>query len=185
MCSGDKLFYLQADEVYHENAGKEIHRCLRSKSNSVSFKFLHFRNGFDRYIKNPTYNRAIRIINKNGVHSVQDGFNFGGDVNPIHNSDAIVYHIGWCFPKNICNKHINHAKLYPGVGSYMGAKKVCQEMLDSGNISTDVLCKKVDSRYKFNKFSFKDLPRFAKHLVNDKEYDAYHGLEILSDDLKG
>ena len=177
-CSGDRLFYVQADEVYHETSENYLSEHLVDyKHKSISVNFLHFRNSFYKIIANPTYNTAIRIFSKKGVKSIKDGYNFGGDVKPIWQSGVHLWHMGWCFPKNICNKHINHASLYPGNGTYEKAKRICKEMLESGNISTERLCNEIDRQYKFN--NRKDHPLILSHLLNQQEYNPHKSIEVL------
>jgi len=178
-----KLFYVQADEVYHENDEKELKKSINSESRSVSFKFIHFRNGFLQFIINPTYDRAIRIIPANGAQSIQDGFNFSGNINPVLSSNIRIYHVGWCFPYHICQKHINHAKLYPGCQNYENARRICQEML-AGEIKKHRLDKEIDNNYRFGTFDKNKMPKYLKHLYSMSKYDPAVGLKTLENDLK-
>jgi hypothetical protein len=178
---GCKVFYLQADEVYHEKAHDNIVDYLASNG-STSFRFMHFRNGFDRIIENPTYNRAIRIT-FSASRSIRDGFNFRCK-GVVRYSDHVVYHVGWCFPENICKKHVNHASLYPGNPGYARAKRICAEML-KGKVSRDRLCKEVDSNYRFNNFNVAGLPSVLKHLLKCDFYNPDLSLSVLNSRIKG
>lgn len=182
LCNNNKIFYQQADEVYHENSLPHLYKFINLKTaKSVSFKFLHFRNGFNKIISNPTYNEALRIVSKE-AHSIQDGFNFSGKIMPILKSDVHIWHVGWCFPWNICQKHVSHAALYPGVGGYENAKRICEDMLRSGNIDVNRLIHEIDRNYKLihNKHG---LPRYLKHLINDKQYNPEKSIEVLHKDI--
>lgn len=178
-----KLLYMQADEVFHEKDLSNIGNMFPNKFKSSSFKFLHFRNGFDKIIANPTYNRAIRLISP-GAKSIQDGFNFGGDVTPIGHSQVNVFHVGWCFPVHICHKHISHSALYPGAGEYNRAKRVCEDMLRTRKFSKERLCKEVDGQYRFQSFNGNNLPQCIRHLVKESSYDPQRSLGILSETIK-
>lgn len=180
-----KAIYLQADEIYHETSMPYLLDYMGSQNfKSTSFKFLHFRNSLLHYISNPTYDKAIRIITPQNTFSLQDGFNFGGNVDPVYQTGVHIFHMGWCFPYNICQKHINHAKLYPGNGRYEGAKRICEEMVNSGNLSRERLMKEVDGYYKVTAFHKEGMPRYVSHLFNQEKYDPNIGLARLESDLK-
>ena len=80
-CSGDWAFYIQADEVIHENDYEKIQRAMHNnfgKRNilGLMFDFYHF---WGDYITlNPwTYRKEIRIIKNNGeVKSCGDACGF-------------------------------------------------------------------------------------------------------------
>jgi glycosyltransferase involved in cell wall biosynthesis len=110
-CSGDWAFYIQADEVIHENDYEKILRAMHDNLGKrdvlgLMFNFYHF---WGDYITlNPwTYRKEIRIIRNNGeVKSYGDacGFARRDDNKGIKKSlwprlwrhtDAYVYHYGW------------------------------------------------------------------------------------------
>lgn len=131
-CTGDYIFYLQADELIHENqidALKEL--ILSDKHNSISCKFHHIRYDFD-YCLTEGYKRAARVIrNGIGISSFQDGFDFTGDVNPQCNSEMNIYHFGYVFLENILNKMINHSdSFYVDAPNYAQRKKLAQQYLE-------------------------------------------------------
>jgi hypothetical protein len=80
-CTGDWAFYLQADEVVHENDLPGLVRKMNEALTKpdvlgLSFRYLHFYG--DYYSINPWfYRRAIRIIRNNGeVESFGDAVGF-------------------------------------------------------------------------------------------------------------
>ena len=80
-CTGDWAFYLQADEVIHENDYERILRSMRDQYHNSHilgfvFKYLHFYG--DYWSTNPWgFHRAVRIIRNNGeVESCGDAVGF-------------------------------------------------------------------------------------------------------------
>jgi glycosyltransferase involved in cell wall biosynthesis len=109
-CTGDWAFYLQADEVIHENDLPGLIRKMKEtlpKPNilGLSFRYLHFYG--DYYSINPWfYRRAVRIIRNNGeVESFGDAVGFcnkktKGFIYPKDNrqclpSGARIFHYGY------------------------------------------------------------------------------------------
>ena len=80
-CTGDWAFYLQADEVVHEDDLPAIVEAMRRELGNVSvkgflFRYLHF--VADYWSTNPWgYHKAVRIIRNNGeVESCGDAVGF-------------------------------------------------------------------------------------------------------------
>ncbi len=100
----DWAFYLQADELIHEQfypairAGMEKYKDDQ-RVEGLLFRYLHFYGTYD-YVGDSRkwYNHEIRIIRNNkAIHSYRDaqGFRIDGrklNVKPI---DAWIYHYGW------------------------------------------------------------------------------------------
>jgi len=119
-CSGDWLFYLQCDEIIHENDTATIRNaCARyltdEKVEGFLFRYLHFwgdyAHAFSRFYG--WYQKEIRIIrNINTIHSWRDAQSFR--VNDSFDNkdyftknsrklrvielDARIYHYGWVRP---------------------------------------------------------------------------------------
>ncbi len=110
-CSGDWAVYLQADEVLHEDdlqrLRQSMHAHRQDKVEGLTFDYLHF---YGSYQTTQThwrkwYRHAVRAI-KLGKHvqSVGDAYGFkikqAGGVRDLKeaNSDARVFHYGWCRP---------------------------------------------------------------------------------------
>jgi len=119
-CSGDWLFYLQADEVIHEKYLPEIQaKCAKylddGRVEGFLFKYKHFWGDYDHYhISHGWYPHEIRIIrNEPDIHSWEsaqsfrripnfDGKNYRQQENTyklkVIELDAYVYHYGWVRP---------------------------------------------------------------------------------------
>lgn len=104
-CRGDWCFYLQADEVIHENDWERIrsalHKNLMRKSiEGLSFRYHHFR--ADYAIRDPLpYRRQVRIVRAGiGVRSVGDacGFGINGRALKAARTGAWIYHYGYVKP---------------------------------------------------------------------------------------
>lgn len=117
-CSGDWLFYLQADEVVHEKYLPAIHqRCSEllddRRVEGLLFRYKHFWGDYDHYHGgHGWYPYEIRIIrNLPTIHSWQSAQSFR-HFNPYDNPrqeygtrklavtevDAEIYHYGWVRP---------------------------------------------------------------------------------------
>ena len=109
-CTGDWAFYLQADEVVHEQEYDVMNRALRDHLHNryilgFTFRYLHFYG--DYWSLNPWfYHRAVRMIRNNeSVESCGDAVGFclkadGGYLQSRHQdrvkpSGAHIFHYGW------------------------------------------------------------------------------------------
>jgi glycosyltransferase involved in cell wall biosynthesis len=103
-CSGDWIFYIQADEVVHERYLDIVRRRMEAflgddEVEGLIFDFNHFYGSYF-LVKNQRgwYRREIRIIRNNiGVSSWKDaqGFRLNGRKLRVMHSRACVYHYGW------------------------------------------------------------------------------------------
>lgn len=82
-CSGDWLFYIQGDELVHENDLDNIKSACQSELNNPKvegflFDYLHFWGDYEHYHKSHTwYPKEIRIIRNNPkIHSWKDAQSF-------------------------------------------------------------------------------------------------------------
>ena len=127
-CSGDWLFYLQADEVIHEDYLPVIkNRCQEllhdRKVEGLLFKYLHFWGDYYHYHNSHSwYKKEIRIIrNDPDIHSWEsaqsfrripnfDEINFRQqhDTNKLKvaSVDAYVFHYGWVRPPHLMENKI-------------------------------------------------------------------------------
>jgi hypothetical protein len=120
-CTGDWLFYLQADEVVHEKYLTNIvNRCKELLDNpeveGLLFRYKHFWGDYDHYhTGHGWYPREIRIIrNLKSIHSWQSAQSFR-HFNPYDNPrqeygttklkvakvDAEIFHYGWVRPPHL------------------------------------------------------------------------------------
>ena len=129
-CTGDWAFYLQADEVIHEDdlpgiveAMRTYHR--RPEVKGLLFRYRHFVG--DYWSTNPWfYHKAVRIIRNNGeVESCGDavGFHFkatgqylqSGPRQWLAPSSGRVFHYGWVKdPKTMLAKKQEMTTVYHG-----------------------------------------------------------------------
>lgn len=122
--SYDWAFYIQADEVVHEQYHNAISEaCRRYKDDplveGLLFKYLHFYGTYD-YTGDSRrwYNYEIRIIrNDKKISSFKDaqGFRKEGRKIKVKLIDAYIYHYGWVkSPKRMQDKRKEVAKYYNG-----------------------------------------------------------------------
>lgn len=119
-CKGDWLFYVQADEVVHEDFLPEIkQKCEQYKDDErvegFLFNYLHFYGDYNHHINfHGWYPEEIRIVrNKPDIHSFQsaqsfrripefDGVSYRKKVGTfklnVIKLDAYIYHYGWVRP---------------------------------------------------------------------------------------
>ena len=129
-CAGDWAFYLQADEVIHEDDLPRIVDAMRTHQRSpevkgLLFRYLHFVG--DYWSTNPWfYHKAVRIIRNNGeVESCGDavGFHLKATKQYLQNgprewlapTGGQVFHYGWVKdPKIMLAKKQEMTKVYHG-----------------------------------------------------------------------
>ncbi|MDA3885281.1 MAG: glycosyltransferase family 2 protein [Candidatus Delongbacteria bacterium] len=122
-CTGDWLFYLQADEVIHEKYLNNIKKACEDNLNNkeiegLLFKYRHFWGDYDHYHSgHGWYPHEIRIVrNDPEIHSWESAQSFRripgfGGINyrqkegtyklKVALIDAYVYHYGWVRPPNL------------------------------------------------------------------------------------
>jgi glycosyltransferase involved in cell wall biosynthesis len=129
-CTGDWAFYVQADEVVHEDDLPAIRTAMKTHLGNPAvkgllFRYLHF--VADYWSTNPWfYHKAVRIIRNNGeVESCGDavGFHFkptqqylqSGPKSWLTYSGARMFHYGWVKdPKTLLNKKREQADKHHG-----------------------------------------------------------------------
>lgn len=125
-CTGDWCFYLQADEVVHE---QDLDRILKRMEEELSdervegliFNWLHFYGDYSTFINSyHWYQREVRIIrNFRGIASWSSaqGFRLNGKKLRVKDTGAHVYHYGWVRPpKVMAEKKRYHDSLHHGNG---------------------------------------------------------------------
>jgi len=124
-CSYEWIYYLQADEVIHEDNHAFIRDIAENHSrdfNSVSFRFAHFIGSWTPLEPGVAYDEAIRMVkNDKKIHLIGDAWNFGGGIHavcPAGLSPKPIYHLGWVFPENNDVKKIEHGGIYLDNPSY-------------------------------------------------------------------
>ena len=114
-------FYLQADEVVHEEDHARIRAALGRWGedegvDALRFRFLHFE-GTYAYVNWVRYWKQCRVIRNNGrVVSVGDAAGFGrvdGRKLRVRKTGAKIYHYGWArAPEVLKQKTLAFQKLY-------------------------------------------------------------------------
>ena len=100
----DWCFYLQSDEVIHENDFEKIKQAMMqykddSNVDGLLFNYIHFYASYDYIgVSRVWYRNEIRIIKNNkNIRSYRDaqGFRKNGKKLSVRKIDANIYHYGW------------------------------------------------------------------------------------------
>ncbi|CAG1066180.1 hypothetical protein BAC1_01784 [uncultured bacterium] len=107
-CTGDWAFYLEGDEVVHEDDLPKIYDAMRRNLDNpeveaLVFDYLHFYGNHTTYLESPAwYRRAPRIIRNTIRTYAPDGLFFvvldsnkKGRYPKAALADATIYHYGW------------------------------------------------------------------------------------------
>jgi len=106
-CTGDWAFYLQADEVVHEDDLQPLVRRMETylydeRVQGLLFEYLHFFADYDHYqAAHNWYRREVRIIrNRVGIRSWKSAQGFRRNAKKIHvvPAGARIFHYGWVRP---------------------------------------------------------------------------------------
>jgi hypothetical protein len=110
-CKGDWCFYIQADEVVHEDDLPTIRaRCEQllddRRVEGLLFDYLHFFGDYQHHqISHGWYRKEIRVIkNGLGIRSVRDAqsFRYAGDERiDVAPANARIFHYGWVRPPRL------------------------------------------------------------------------------------
>jgi glycosyltransferase involved in cell wall biosynthesis len=101
-CTGDWCFYIQADEVVHEEDLERVANAMRRylpkrRVEGLTFRYRHFRASYD--IRDPlSYRKQVRIVrNGVGIRSVKDACGFAREGRRLRArpTGAWMYHYGW------------------------------------------------------------------------------------------
>jgi glycosyltransferase involved in cell wall biosynthesis len=138
-CGYEWIYYLQADEVLHPMNSDFVRTFAKNDEgcNSVTFQFYHFINSWTPVpLGGAAYDYAIRMVrNRPDIIPVGDAWTFGGLVEPTCHHSRVpkpIYHLGWVFPENIDMKHVEHAKLYPNMKSYVDGANIAKGRMERG-----------------------------------------------------
>ena len=127
----DWCFYIQGDEVLHEQYHKEVYEQMKrwkdvKEVDGLLFKYRHFYGSFDYVgVASNWYKHEIRIIrNDKTIYSYRDaqGFRKGNNqklnVKPI---EAYIHHYGWVRePSTMFAKQNNFGRFYDGPDGDIG-----------------------------------------------------------------
>lgn len=210
-CSGDWLFYLQGDEVVHEDDLKTIKdACIKYNSDQkiegFVFNYFHFWGDYEHYFSDHCwYKKEIRIIrNLPEIHSWKDAQSFrfmpdfnGNDYHRKENTrklncvalDAQIFHYGWVRPPHVMkNKNDTVMKNY--------SRAFWQEFDDNFDYGRLDYCKVFKSTHpklmsqRILELDWKDKLRFAGPAVINRskmkhERPKYRILSWIEENLLG
>ena len=127
-CSGDWCFYIQADEVLHENELPKVQKAmeknlLNPRIEGLEVKYKHFYASYRTFQDNRRewYSHEIRIVRRRSdIFSFGDAMGFrrkdgAGEWHKLRtvNSGAVMFHYGWVKPPSTMKlKKIETDKLY-------------------------------------------------------------------------
>jgi len=126
-CTGDWAFYIEGDEVYHENElekiKKSMHTYLNDKNvEALVFDFYHFYGNAYSILNSPGWYRSEARIIKNSVRSyAPDGLfwlvldsNKKGRYPRAKHTGATCYHYGWIRSEDQMNLKSSKVQKYWG-----------------------------------------------------------------------
>ncbi len=155
----DWVYYLQADEIIHEDNIEYIKTISElSNYNSVSFPFYHFTRAWH---PTPGYTDAIRMIrNHRDINLKGDAWTFEGEIDPVcpsSKSPKPIYHFGYVFPKQSDIKDIQHFGLYTNVIQY-------KERMQKAAVTLK------ENKKPFPRTDFDDFPELSRKFIGKGEY---------------
>ncbi len=109
-CQSKWAFYLQSDEVIHEDHLCHILDIVdRCDIDAIRFSWLHFYGSYFRYrIDQGWYQKQVRVVRNNGeIESFGDAYGFRRkDGNPLDlaYTNILLYHYGWVQPPEVMAK---------------------------------------------------------------------------------
>ena len=146
-CSGDWLFYVEGDEVYHENDLEKIKDSMKINLNNPSIEalvvdFYHFYGNSSSYLDSPGWYRSEARIIKGSVRSyAPDGLfwlvldkNKKGRYPKAKKIDAHCYHYGWVRSEEQMNLKSQKVQKYWGkMHSKIDYTKIDQSIIKKFN----------------------------------------------------
>jgi hypothetical protein len=126
-CTGDWSFYIEGDEIYHENDLKQIRKSMEMHLNNPNvealiFDFYHFYGNTNTILNSPGWYRSEARIIKNSVRSyAPDGLfwlvldsNKKGRYPKAKHTGVSCYHYGWARNQNQMNLKSKKIQKYWG-----------------------------------------------------------------------
>ena len=142
-CTGDWAFYIEGDEIYHENDLDRIHMSMKEHLNNSNvealiFDFYHFYGNGNSYLDSPGWYRTEARIIKNSLRTyAPDGLfwlvldsNKNGRYPKARHTGAKCYHYGWVRSEYQMNLKSEKVQKYWGGG----AKKIDYSKMDQSII---------------------------------------------------
>lgn len=109
-CRHDWCFYIQADEVVHEDDLPSIRKAMETYENDpkvqgLLFKYIHFYGSYETIATSRRwYRNEVRIVKKStGIRSFNDaqGFRINGEKPTVAPSGGRIFHYGWVKPPKV------------------------------------------------------------------------------------
>lgn len=109
-CQNDWCFYLQADEVVHEQDLNIIYQAVLKASqdpkiDGLLFKYIHFYGSYSVIATSRKwYRREVRMVRKSSQirsHNDAQGFRVNGEKPTVLETNARVFHYGWVKPPEL------------------------------------------------------------------------------------
>jgi hypothetical protein len=126
-CTGDWAFYVEGDEVYHENDLEQISKSMKlhlndSNVEALVFDFIHFYGNSNSVLNSPGWYRSEARIIKNSVRSyAPDGLfwvvldsNKKGRYPKAKHTGVTCYHYGWVRSEEQMNLKSSKVQKYWG-----------------------------------------------------------------------
>ena len=126
-CTGDWAFYIEADEVYHEDDLNKINNCMKENLDNPNvealvFDFFHFYGNANSYLDSPGWYRSEARIIKNSIRTyAPDGLfwlvldkNKKGRYPKAKHTGAHCYHYGWVRTEQQMNLKSQRVQKYWG-----------------------------------------------------------------------
>lgn len=142
----DWAFYIQADEVVHEQDYPAIRAAMQEylddkRVEGLLFKYVHFFGSYDYIGDSRTwYQHEIRVIrNDKRISSYRDaqGFRKGGEKLHVKRVNASMYHYGWVKDPEIQAKKLNNSfHLYHGDNEEQVSNRVPIAQFDYGEVDS-------------------------------------------------
>ena len=142
-CTGDWAFYIEGDEIYHENDLDRIYMSMKEHLNNsdveaLVFDFYHFYGNGNSYLDSPGWYRAEARIIKNSLRTyAPDGLfwlvldsNKNGRYPKAKHTGAKCYHYGWVRSEHQMNLKSEKVQKYWGGN----AKKIDYSKMDQSII---------------------------------------------------
>ena len=142
-CTGDWAFYIECDEVYHEDDLKKIKNAMKKYENNKKVEalvvnFYHFYGNANSFLDSPGWYRSEARIIKNSIRTyAPDGLfwlvlddNKKGRYPFAKKIDAHCYHYGWVRSEEKMNlKSKNVKKYWGGVHTEIDYSKIDQTII--------------------------------------------------------
>ena len=193
-CTGDWAFYIEGDEIYHEDDLNKIYKSMEKNLKNpdveaLVFDFYHFYGNANSYLDSPGWYRSEARIIKNSIRSyAPDGLfwlvlenNKTGRYPKAKHTGANCYHYGWVRSEDYMNLKSQKVQKYWGGNpkkidySKMDQSIICEFKGTHPKIIQDWIPKNTglfitDPNYKLTK-------KQKKHRIMIK-FENFFGLEL-------